>query len=114
MNSQEKLAYSLKLSQGWAKAVPGNMEHYIQFIQTGMENSAPLDPATLQLMIVAAAVARGSEDGIYQHVNGFVAAGGSREALIAGLNAVIMACGGFAWACAGLALEVYDELSAAK
>lgn len=114
MNATEKIALSVNRSQLFAQAVPGNMAGYFDFIQTGFVNAAPLDAATLQLIIVASGVARGSEDAIYQHVNMFCEAGGSREALVSGLNAVVMACGGTAWALAGLALEVYDEISAAK
>lgn len=113
-NASEKLAASLNRCGNFAKAVPGNMEHFYGFIQEGFANAAPLDAKTLQLIIVAAGVARANEDTILQHTYMFIEAGGTREALVAGLTAVVMAGGGAAWGSAGLALEVFDELAAAK
>lgn len=114
MTYQERLDKSVYYSQKWAQNIPGGMQHFFGFIQDGFVNAAPLEPKTLQLIIVAAGVARSNEDAILQHVNMFIDAGGSREELLSGLNAVIMAGGGLAWASAGFALDVFDELSAAK
>ena len=114
MNASEKLAKTVQQCGEFAKAVPGNMQEYYGFIRTGFENAAPLDAKTLQLIILAVGVAAGNEPAIYQHVNMYIDAGGSREALVAGLNAVVMGGGGLAWGYAGVALEAFDELAAAK
>ena len=114
MNASEKLAQSLRRTQAFSKAVPGNMADLFGYIRTGFENAAPLDAKMLQLIILAASVARDSEDGILQHTKMFIDAGGDRETLVSALNAVVMAGGGLAWGSAGYALEVFDELSEAK
>ena len=114
MTTAEKVGQSFGRSAKWAEAVPGHMEHYYGFIGDGIANAAPLDAKTMQLIILAVGVSHGSEPAILQHVSMFIDAGGTREVLVAGLNAVIMACGGLAWGAAGYALEVFDELIAAK
>ena len=56
-NASEKLAVSMRRCGEFAKAVPGNMEHFYGYIQEGFVNGAPLDAKTLQLIIVATGVA---------------------------------------------------------
>lgn len=114
MNAVEKLEMLKKRSGVWAEADAAVMKQFGALVQTSFENCAPLDAKTMELLIVAVSVARKCEPCIYSHVNGYIEAGGTREELVAGLNAAILICGGPGMAYSALALEVYDELKAAR
>lgn len=75
-------------------------------------DSSVLDAKTMELIIVAVSVARKCEPCILAHVPNFVKAGGTREELIAGMNAAALICGGPGVAYGSFALEVFDALKA--
>ncbi len=114
MTASEKAKEAFRLTRFFSEAVPGRMMGYYEFIRQGLDNASPLDPATLQLIVLCIGVAMGNEHGIYQHTKFFIDAGGTREALISGLTAAVMEGGGMAWGNAGKALEVFDEIIAEK
>ena len=73
-----------------------------------------LDFRTIELISVAVAVARKCEPCILSHVEQAVAAGCTREELVAALNTTVLLCGGPGWAYSGIALEAFDQMSAAQ
>ena len=62
-----------------------------------------LDFKTLELISVAVAVARKCEPCMLSHVE-----------LAAALNTTILLCGGPGWAYSAMALDAFDQMSAAK
>ena len=114
MNTVEKLEQLQNRFGVWTEADPAVMEAFGGLVQASFDNCAPLDAATLELLIVAVSVARKCEPCIYSHVSSYIAAGGTREALVSGLNAALLICGGPGMAYSALALEVFDELKAAQ
>lgn len=114
MNAIEKLEQLQNQFAVWGEADPAVMEAFGGMVQASFDNCAPLDAATLELLIVAVAVARKCEPCIYSHVNSYIDAGGTREALVAGLNAALLICGGPGMAYSALALDIFDQYKAAK
>jgi 4-carboxymuconolactone decarboxylase len=114
MKAVEKLEQLQNQFGVWTEADPAVMEAFGGMVQASFENCAPLDAVTLELLIVAVAVARKCEPCIYSHVNSYIDAGGTREALVAGLNAALLICGGPGMAYSALALDIFDQLKEAK
>ena len=89
MNAVEKLEQLQNRFGVWTEADPAVMEAFGGLVQASFDNCAPLDAATLELLIVAVSVARKCEPCIYSHVSSYMAY-------------------------SALALEVFDELKAAQ
>ena len=58
------------------------------------------------------AVSRKCEPCIYSHVMNYINVGGTKEELVAGLNAAVLICGGPGMAYSALALDLFDQYSA--
>ena len=68
---------------------------------------------TMELLILVAAVSRKREPCIYSHVMNYINADGTKEDLAAGLNASVLICGGPGMAYSALALDLFDQYTAA-
>ena len=111
MNAAERVAEYARTTQLFADANPDTMHQWDNLIGTAFANGGPLDPAMMQLIIIAVSVAKGNEPGIYVHTDFYIKSGGTREALVSALTMVILACGGHAYGHAGQALDIFDQLS---
>lgn len=111
-NAKELSDFYLQRSVMYAQAAPEVMPHYSELIGAAIQNAAPLEPWQIQLILICIAVTHSHEPGVYVHMAQYIAAGGTREALISGLNAAVLACGGLAWSYTALAVEAYDQLTA--
>lgn len=113
MTALERIEDPQRQFGAWTEADEAVMESFGGLVQAAFDNCAPLDPATLELIIIAVSVARKCEPCIFSHVPSYIEAGGTREALVAGLNAAILICGGPGMAYSAIALDVFDQLKAA-
>ena len=90
------------------------MQNFIKLCMEGYEVST-LDAKTNQLIILAMVIAVNSSEAIIlSHVEMYFNAGGNREDLVSTLNLVILVAGGPGLAWAGVGLDGYDQLAAAK
>lgn len=110
MNYTEKMEMSNAAMGIFASGAPEFMQAFSDFCNAGFDG--PLDAKTMELISVAVAVARKCEPCIYAHVPNAVNAGVTREELIAALKVASLFCGGPGVAYSGIALSVYDEVTA--
>ncbi|MBQ6315293.1 MAG: carboxymuconolactone decarboxylase family protein [Mogibacterium sp.] len=77
--------------------------------------ASTLDARMNQLILICVVIAMNSSDVIIlSHVKMYVDAGGTREDLVSALNLCTVACGGPGLAWGAVALDAYDEFTAAK
>jgi len=110
MSYKEKMEASGKAMEAFASGAPEFMAAFGGLCQAGCEG--PLDAKTMELISVAVAVARKCEPCIYAHVPKAMEAGVTREELIAALKVTSLFCGGPGLAYSGIAVAVFDELTA--
>lgn len=112
MAYKEKMEASSAAMGAFASGAPEFMEAFGGLCGAGFDG--PLDAKTMELISVAVAVARKCEPCIYAHVPNAVEAGVTREELIAALKVASLFCGGPGVAYSGIAVAVYDEITAEK
>lgn len=112
MSYKEKMEAAGAAMDAFAEGAPEFMESFGGLCEAGF--SGPLDAKTMEMISVAVAVARKCEPCIYAHVPNAVEAGVTREELTAALKVASLFCGGPGVAYSGIALAVYDELTAGQ
>lgn len=90
-----------------------SMEGLTQVHATCFESEEVLSTKTKELICVGIAVAVRCEACIYAHVGASIQAGVTREELIAALDCAVLMGGGPGSAYGMIALNVYDEMTAA-
>ncbi|MDY2983360.1 MAG: carboxymuconolactone decarboxylase family protein [Eubacteriales bacterium] len=112
--AMEKLAREKEKWGRFAELSPDVIGAFGQMRAASCKEGGVLDFKTLELISVAVAVARKCEPCMLSHVELAVEAGCTREELAAALNTTILLCGGPSWAYSAMALDAFDQMSAAK
>lgn len=112
--AMEKLAREKEKWGRFAELSPDVIGAFGQMRAASCKEGGVLDFKTLELISVAVAVARKCEPCMLSHVELAVEAGCIREELAAALNTTILLCGGPGWAYSAMALDAFDQMSAAK
>ena len=112
--AMEKLAREKEKWGRFAELSPDVIGAFGQMRAASCKEGGVLDFKTLELISVAVAVARKCEPCMLSHVELAVEAGCTREELAAALNTTILLCGGPGWAYSAMALDAFDQMSAAK
>ena len=112
--AMEKLAREKEKWGRFAELSPDVIGAFGQMRAASCKEGGVLDFKTLELISVAVAVARKCEPCMLSHVELAVEAGCTREELSSALNTTILLCGGPGWAYSAMALDAFDQMSAAK